>query len=392
MPKDIHVDRDALIADLAALIRIPSVNCFGNEDPATPPEAAMSDHFAQKLRDLGLNVSTKEVSGGRRNVWGVLKGTGQGPTIMLAGHLDTVGVDGYDAPFEPHVENGKIYGRGSCDMKAGLAAYLEVIRILKTSGTRLAADLIVAGVVDEEHAMTGSYDFGLNGPKVDFAIVAEPSNLAICPTHKGQICRTIRTKGISVHSSVPERGVNAIFHMSRVLERLRNLADLLSKSDPDPMCGSPTLSVGVISGGTNVSSVPDWCEIAIDRRTIPGETFESVTAEVRTILDQISLTTPEFDYDLCAPELNVDPFHTDLASPIIATISQAYTEITNKPAKITAFSGSTDAPNFRCPAVICGAGSLEQCHSLNEYVEIDDLVAAVKIYIRTIELMQTAAE
>jgi len=240
--------------------------------------------------------------------------------------------------------------------------------------------------------MTGSYDFGLHGPDVDFAIVAEPSNLAICPAHKGQICRSIRTKGVSVHSSVPEQGVNAIFHMSQVLSGLHDLADQLSKSEPDPMCGTPSLSVGVISGGTNVSSVPDWCEIEIDRRTIPGETFQSVTAELQSLLEKVAEATSGFSYELSPPELDVDPFHTDLSSPIVKTITQACTEVTNTSAKIAAFSGSTDAPNFRCPAVICGAGSLAQCHSLNEYVEIDELVAAVQIYVRTIELMQTAAE
>jgi len=119
-PDEMNVDRDALVADLAAMIRIPSINCFGNEDPAAPAEAAMTDHFVQKLRDLGLDVETKEGSNGRHNVWGILKGAGHGPTIMLAGHLDTVGVEGYDAPFDPKIADGKIYGRGSCDMKAGL--------------------------------------------------------------------------------------------------------------------------------------------------------------------------------------------------------------------------------------------------------------------------------
>ncbi|MCV0425641.1 MAG: M20 family metallopeptidase [Roseibium sp.] len=387
---EINVDREGLLADLASMIRIPSVNCFGNEDPSAPSEGAMADYLETRLRDLAMHVESREVSNGRRNVWGRLKGTGNGPTVLLAGHLDTVGVEGYDAPFDPKIEHGRIYGRGSCDMKAGLAAFLEVVRLVRESGQQLAGDLIVAGVVDEEHAMVGSRDFGLSGPKVDFAIVAEPTNLAISPTHKGQICRSIRTKGVSVHSSVPDQGVNAILHMSLVLDELRQLATSLANRKPDPMCGNPTLSVGVIKGGTNVSSVPDWCEIEVDRRTIPGENLDSVSVEYQNILDRIASDQPDFQYELCVPGLNVDPFHTPLDSPIVTAITEACEDVTGETARVTAFTGSTDAPNFRCPAVICGAGSLEQCHSLNEYVEIDEIVAAVRIYYTTLQLIQTS--
>jgi len=387
-PQQSAVDRDALVADLANMVRIPSVNNFGKEFTHGPPEMAMADYLEKRMQELGLEVSRADVSDGRQNIWGRLKGSGNGPTIMLAGHMDTVAVDGYDLPFEPKVEDGKIFGRGSCDMKAGLAAYFEAIRILKASGETLSGDVIVAGVIDEEHAMTGSHDFGLNGPKVDFAIVAEPSSLAICPAHKGQVCLSIKTKGVSVHSSVPERGVNAIFHMSLVLNELRALADELQTRSPDPMCGTASLSVGVINGGPNVSSVPDWCEIEVDRRTIPGETYETVIAEYHAILDKIAKATPDFEYEISEPELNVDPFHTPQNSPIVSMIKQACESVMGDAPKITSFTGSTDAPNFRCPAVICGAGALAQCHSLNEYVEIDEIVSAVEIYVKTIQLMQ----
>ncbi|MFT4702244.1 MAG: acetylornithine deacetylase/succinyl-diaminopimelate desuccinylase-like protein, partial [Yoonia sp.] len=155
------VHRENLIDDLAQMIRIPSVNCFGASGVSLPPEAAMADFFERRLLELGLDVESHVVADGRRNVWGRLKGDGKGPTILLAGHLDTVDVDGYDAPFEPKIEDGKIFGRGSCDMKAGLAAYLETIRILKLTKVPLAGDIIIAGVVDEEHAMIGSRHFGL---------------------------------------------------------------------------------------------------------------------------------------------------------------------------------------------------------------------------------------
>ena len=188
-----EINQEALVNDLAAMVRIPSVNGFAEIDPAKPAEEAMAVHLETELAKFGLEVETQMVSNGRRNVWGTLKGRGSGPTVMLAGHLDTVGVDGYDAPFEPKVEDGLIYGRGACDMKASFATYFEVLRQLQASGEKLSGDLIIAGVVDEEYGMTGSRHFGENGPKVDYAIVGEPSNLALCPVHKGQICTFLRT-------------------------------------------------------------------------------------------------------------------------------------------------------------------------------------------------------
>ena len=222
------MSQSTLVSDLQALVATPSVNPFDGTAMSPPPEDAMARLYEQRLGELGLELGSQTVIDGRRNVWGRLRGSGDGPTVMLAGHLDTVGVAGYDQPFEPRVENGRVYGRGSCDMKAGLAAYLEVVRRLQASGETLSGDLIIAGVVDEEHAMLGSKAFGEAGPQVDFAIIAEPSELAICPVHKGQMMFGLRTRGVSVHSSLPEKGVNAIFHMGRILRALEDHAAALA--------------------------------------------------------------------------------------------------------------------------------------------------------------------
>ena len=379
-----------LLRDLADMIAIPSVNPFSAPDPTAPAEAAMAAYVTRQMQDLGLKVHSEHVKDGRCNVWGRLKGIGTGPTVMLAAHLDTVGVAGYTAPFTARIEDGKIYGRGACDMKPAFAAYFDVIRRIKQLGQPLAGDVIIAGVVDEEHGMIGSAHFGNHGPKVDYAIVGEPSELAVCPSHKGQVCMSIRTKGLSVHSSVPDQGINAIFHMSMVLDGLRQLASDLSLRPADPMCGRPSLSVGVISGGSNVSSVPDWCEIAVDRRLVPGETYETVLAEYRAILDPLTAQVPSFHYEFLTPELVVPPFATPEASPVVTAITKACAMVTGRAPSIAAFTGSTDAPNFKCDAVICGAGALAQCHSLNEYVDIAQVEQAAEIYFQTILNLQTA--
>ena len=383
-----QVNEQNLINDLSAMVRIPSVNTFGNADPKHPAEETMAQFFETRLEEIGLDVSSAQVADGRRNVWGRLKGHGNGPTIMLAGHLDTVGVPGYVDPFEPTIKDGRIHGRGSCDMKAGLAAYLEVARMLVASGEPLSGDVIIAGVVDEEDAMIGSKDFGENGPQVDFAIVAEPSKLAISTAHRGQICLFIRTHGKSTHSSVPENGINAIYHMSAVVDALLAYANTLSTRDPDPLCGKPTFSIGAIKGGEGASSVPDFCEIEVDRRTVPGETYDSVSAELKDVLEQVAATTPDFNYEISPPSLNCPPLKTDMSSPLVLAISSAVKKISGQDAKYMTFPGSTDAPNFGCPTVICGAGDLAQCHSVNEYVPISEIKSAVDIYLETIKLMQ----
>ncbi len=382
----IALDRDQLVGDLSDMIRCASVNTFG-QPSAQGAEAAVADLFETQLQKLGLETASRAVEPGRRNVWGRLKGEGDGPTILLAGHLDTVGVDGYDDPFEPTVRDGKIYGRGSCDMKAGLAAYLEVVRHLQRTRTVLSGDLIIAGVIDEEHAMAGSKDFGINGPKVDCAIVAEPTLLGISAAHKGQMLTTITTKGLAAHSSMPRNGRNAVYHMAAVLDACQTYARELEARTPDPICGAPSFSVGVIRGGDNACSVPDFCEIDIDRRTIPGETTEEVMQELQAVMAAAKVKEPSLNYEIGTPFLDLPPLDTYVDADVMKAMVSACKAITGR-ADVSAFPGSTDAPNFGCPTVICGPGDLAQCHSLNEFVSIDQIEDAVRIYVHAIVGMQ----
>ncbi|MDG1531058.1 MAG: ArgE/DapE family deacylase [Paracoccaceae bacterium] len=385
--RSIKINQESLVADLSAMIRCASVNTFGGATDIGA-EAAMADLYENMLRDLGLEIGSCEVTAGRRNVWGVLKGSGEGPTILLAGHMDTVGIDGYDNPFEPIVKDGRIYGRGSCDMKAGLAAYLEVVRYLQRSGTTLSGDLIIAGVIDEEHAMAGSRDFGINGPKVDCAIVAEPSLLQISAAHKGQVLVTMKTKGLAAHSSMPDKGRNAVYHMAAVVGGLQEYANDLAVRDADPVCGKPSFNVGAIRGGDNACSVPDYCEIDIDRRTIPGESTAQVMQELEVVLEQVKRAVPDLICEIGEPYLDLPPLDTKMDDPVVMAMVEACTNVLGQ-VSVSAFPGSTDAPNFGCPAIICGPGDLAQCHSLNEYVAIDQIENAVRIYVHAIQSMQT---
>lgn len=373
------IDVDRVVADLVTMVGIPSVNPFAGPASPTAREHELAAWYAAALAELGFDVHVDEVVPGRPNVVGRLRGTGGGASVLLAGHLDTVGVHDYDTAFDATVADGRVHGRGSCDMKAALAAYLEVARVLARSGTRLAGDLVIAGLCDEEHTMIGSRRLGDGTPLADAAIIGEPSNLDVCPAHKGQVCVIVRTHGRAVHSSRPELGRNAIVDMATVIGRLDAYAAELSAREPHPLCGHARVTAAVISGGTIASTVPDRCELEIDRRTLPGETPEQVLTELAVLLDPLVAADPGFRYELVGPTLVCDPLDTPVDAPVVVALLDA---VGGRSA--TAFPAATDAPNLGIPAVVCGPGRLEEAHTTNEYVEIAQLGAAVGIYLSSV--------
>ncbi|MEM7225251.1 MAG: M20 family metallopeptidase [Pseudomonadota bacterium] len=375
------VDEERLVARLSEMVTIRSENPF--EAPASPgyQEQEYADYLAQAMSELGLEVVKRDVVPGRPNVWGRFRERNDGTTLMLAGHTDTVGTEGYDEPFDGRLEDGKIYGRGSCDMKAGLAAYLEAVRVLKEAKVPLTGDLIVAGICDEEFQMIGSRDMGKNGPWADFGIIGEPTDLTICPAHKGQFSLFIRTFGKAVHSSVPELGENAIERMARVVLAFSNYNDELKQATPHALCGHGRFSPGVIRGGGIVSSVPDYCELEVDRRTLPGESSEEVVAQYRRRLDRLAAEDPRFRYEISDPSWDVKSLDTPISSPVVQSLSAAYEVVLGEVPDIHAFPAATDAPNLGFPTVVCGPGSLAQAHTTCEYVEVSQLVAAARLYL-----------
>ena len=382
------IDRQRLVTILQELIAIPSVNPFDEPASEDARELEVADFYEEKMQEIGMLTSRRDVVEGRPNVFGRIKGKGNGPCIMMAGHLDTVGVVGYDNPFDPVVKTERVYGRGSCDMKAGLAVFLEVAGIISREGIELEGDLLIAGIADEEHQMIGSREIRVNGPIPDFAIVGEPTELEVSRAHKGQLCMHIHTHGKACHSSIPENGVNAIQHMSKVLEALDDYNAELRSRPAHPTFGHGSFSPGVIRGGEIASSVPDSCSLEIDRRLLSGESVEQVVSEYRKRVDPLSAQIAGFRYDISEPTLHAEPLDTSADSPIVQKITSAYFDTLNVASELPVFTGSTDAPNLLAPAVICGPGSVKQAHTLDEYVEIPQLTQAAAIYLRTILAMQ----
>lgn len=275
------------------LIRIDSVN--PQLVPGAAGEAAIAGWCADWLDAHGFEVQRLGTAE-RPTVVGILRGTGGGRSLMLNGHLDTVGVSSYVGdPFGAEVRDGKVFGRGAFDMKGGVAAILVAAARVARSG--LAGDVIVTLVADEEFGSMGTAE-ALAAVTTDAAIVTEPSELNLVLAHRGFAWFEIELTGLAAHGSMPHQGVDAIAHAGLVLRALDDFRARLETAPPHPLLGHGAVRVSMIAGGTDAATVADSCTLTIERRTLPGETPDAVEAELRAILDGLAAATPDFRFEL----------------------------------------------------------------------------------------------
>lgn len=379
-----EVDARHLVDRLKEMVAIRSENPFDEEPREGFREKEMAEYYLEAMSRLDLEVTSREVRPGRPNIFGVRKGTDNGPSLMLAGHLDTARTDGYPDAYHVRETDGNLYGRGACDMKAALAAYLEVVRVLNTAGIRLKGSLWLTGIMDEEYQLLGSRDIGRNGPRADQGIIGEPTDLLVCPANKGRVSTFIKTFGKAAHSSVPEKGENAIVRMAGVIHAFAGYNDDLLKADPHPLCGHGRFTIGVIRGGVQVNMVPDRCAVEVDRRTLPHETQDMVYAEFRKILDPLCEKDPGFRYEITAPSWFVPPNDVSADAPVVQALLRAHAAVLGQEASVAAFPGGSDAPYMGFPTVLCGPGAIAQAHSTEEFVPVRQLTAAASIYLHTV--------
>jgi acetylornithine deacetylase len=255
---------------LRRLVAVDSVN--PELVPGGAGEGAIAHVVGEWLHRAGLEVKLEEVAPGRPNVIAVTRGTGDGPSLVLNAHMDTVGVAGMNAPHEPRLENGRVYGRGAYDMKAGLAAAM----VAAASVGRLAGDVIVTAVCDEEAGALGTRGYVASRPKVSAAIVTEPTEENVAVAHKGFVGFEIETAGRAAHGSRPEEGSDAIVAMGPILAGLGELDEALSADRKHPLLGRASLHASLIEGGQEFSSYPERCMVTGEWRTLPGDTVDHV--------------------------------------------------------------------------------------------------------------------
>jgi acetylornithine deacetylase len=373
---------DPVIELLKALVRIDSVN--PSLVPGAAGEQAVARALAEHMRGMGLEVHVQEVAEGRPNVVGVLQGREPGRSLMLCGHIDTVGVAGMPRPFDPVERDGRVYGRGSQDMKSGVAAMVDAARLLRDSGGLDEGRLIIACVVDEEHSSIGA-DALVTTWYADGAVVTEPTDLAIAIAHKGFEWVEVETEGRAAHGSRPREGRDAIRLMGRVLTELDALDHQLQTRPPHPLLGTASLHASLIDGGRELSSYPDRCHLQMERRTVPGEQPGSGAREVASILARLSAADPEFK--AASRQLFArSPYEIAADHPLVATMKLAAAEpfkvqgpkVTVGPAapSVSGMSFWTDASvlgDAGIPSLLFGPTGAG-LHGVEEWVEVQSVI------------------
>jgi acetylornithine deacetylase len=363
---------DRTIKLLRELVSIDSVN------PSLVPGGSGENEIAHAIlnvmRTAGLDVEITEVAPGRPNVVAVLEGRGPGRSLMLCGHTDTVGVQGMESPFDPVERDGQLYGRGSQDMKGGVAAMLCAAADLASSGGLSSGRLIVAAIADEEHGSLGAQAL-VKDWRADGAVVTEPTDLKVAVGHKGFSWIEITTEGRAAHGSRPHEGRDAIFRMGRVLGRLEKLDCELQQRRPHPIQGTASLHASIVGGGRELSTYPDHCVLQVERRTTSEEPDGVALVEIQTMLAALKLEDQEFGY---STRLILDrpPFETPAQHELPQLLLEAVRRIGRKTDR-GGVSFWTDAAFLSAagiPTVVFGPGG-NGLHSLNEYVRVAEVLA-----------------
>ena len=315
----IPVDERFIQDTLVKLVQTDSSNPTLNE--ANAGEAEIGRLLTEMSTDLGLMVSLYEIEPGRSNVVATLPGAGDGRSLMLNGHMDTVGTDGMDDPLSARIENGRLYGRGAQDMKGSLAAMLGAAKAIIDEDIALKGDLYLAFVVDEETQSIGTADLALQ-LQSDAAIVTEPTDLQVCRAHRGFIWYEVTTYGRAAHGSRYEEGIDAIMHMGRFLAELDKLEKELRRRPAYPLTGPPSLHASLIEGGREISVYPAQCNLLLERRTNPDETVKAATAELQAIIDHLSAEDPTFKAELRCT-FDRDPFEVAEDAAIVQVLDAA---------------------------------------------------------------------
>lgn len=378
------IDEADIVELLKELVRIPSRNPPGEEK-------ACSAFIADRLRGWGFDVQLiPEPFPDRPQVVAYLRGSGGKPRLILNGHIDTV-PEGEMArwsfpPFEGLVKDGRMYGRGACDMKSGITAAAVAAKALRDAGAQLNGDLILQFAVGEECGEPGTkhllLDSGIVG---DYGIVLEPTQLRIATAQRGLAWLEIMVSGRAAHAGTPYMGVNAVSKAVMAVEALERYHKRLGRKR-HKLLGTPTCTVTKMAGGIKENVVPSSCHVVVDRRIIPGESVSGVQSEVRETLSKIAKKDREFKFEVrqiggfSAAEVQRD-------SPLVKTLEENLKAVAGVKPKIWGTPFGSDVRNFvndaKIPAVTFGPGNIENAHCFDEYVEISEVVKCAKVLVGT---------
>lgn len=358
------------------LVSIPSVN--PSLARAGEGEGRIGAVCAELLEGWGFKTKTVEVAPGRPNVIALLEGSGRS-TLLLNGHLDTVGVEGMTIPaFAAQVLGSRLLGRGACDMKGGVAALLAAASRLASGGPR--PSLAVLLTADEEHASLGMDSFVGAGGRADLAVVCEPTELSVMPAHKGFVWVRASFTGRAAHGSLPDEGVDAIRHAALFIAALDRYAEALRRRPAHPLLGYGTVHGGTIRGGSAPSVYPDRCEVQLECRTLPGTSADAVLAEIGEVLDGVRAAEPDLratlDVPLARPGTEVPSDSTLVRGLLSACAAHG---VAPSVRGMTAWVDAAFLNEVGVPTVCFGPGSMAQAHTADEWIETQEIVRCADV-------------
>lgn len=391
------VDPVALTTDLVAIQSHREIS--GHETPCALFIKAL-------LEREGIETYLQEVRDGRCNVIGILRGKAGGPTLMYNGHIDTVPPGAMPEPFTPRIENGLLYGRGTVDMKGGVAGQICAMIAIKRAGIALGGDLILSGVIAEEDSTSlGSLHIIEHGPKPDMVVVSEPTGLDVVTAHKGFDYYRIDVHGRANHSSRPDKGISALYKGAKIVNAIESRFIASSCARSHPLLGHASLNTAAMLSYANNEAVtvlrrapgdkppgavvPDICTIYLDRRRIPGETLEGVMRDFEQLLAELKTEDPELDatasFTAACPELpSHPPLNTNPDYPLVTECVRLGAIHAGSPSEAKGVPFWSDAALFNdhagIPAIVFGPGHVEVAHSNHEHVPVDHLTKATRVF------------
>ena len=365
---------------LREMIAIPSVNPM-RANSGEPVEAAIANYIEAVLSHARIDWERQTIAAGRDNVVGIVHGTSDANGLMLNSHMDTVPVENMSInPFDPIVENGRVFGRGSCDAKASIAAMLSAV-IYYANRPERSATVVFAAMADEEFAFSGAWKLIEKSWPVTACVVGEPTLLRRVIAHKGIVRWRINVHGVSAHGATPELGRSAVYDGARVALALEEYAQQLAQTDSHSLLGHPTLNVGKVAGGQSVNIVPDMCVFEVERRLLPGEDGRQALQHCEEFLRSRLGSTVQLTFE--EPYL-VDPaMQTAPGVRIVSALAQAQQATVGAETELAGANYGTDGSKLAqagIETVVCGPGDIAQAHTANEFVELEQLELATRMY------------
>ena len=342
-------------------------------------EEEIGDYLYEHFKKNNIDCIKQNVTGNRNNILASTEVDKNKDTILLCSHLDTINMAGVN--FNPKIINGKIYGIGSCDAKASVASMVNAFINIKKNNKKIT-NLFFAGLIGEEYMHKGVKKFIKEFKDFDSAIIGEPTNLNIGIGHKGYIRFRIKTIGRSGHGSNPKLGINAIYNMAKLINRIRTKLELKYNKIQHEVIGNPTINIGKITGGIDYNIIPDNCVIEIDRRTIPREKYDNVLNDFKILIKEIESEENDFHAKINGPIESAPYLETNNDEKIVKIAYKICKKI-NKTSEINGLSYTTDGgflAKAGIPTIVLGPGNISNCHKLGEYISLNQVNLASEIY------------